>query len=203
MSEIKIIIVEDEPLILEELADTLVDLGYEVIGKFMEGPVAVDALNHLKPDLVFLDINLNGPLSGIDIGNQLSKEKTAPFIYLTSYGDRKTIAEASKTEPLNYLIKPFTDEALLSAIEVGMYNYSKRFAPGGMSRDIINSKILNQITEKEYEILEAIFKGQSNYQIAELQYISRNTVKTHIKNIYNKLDVHNRSELLARLRELL
>jgi DNA-binding NarL/FixJ family response regulator len=199
----KILVVEDEPLILEELCDTLEDLDYEVVGKCMDGETALDALNHVSPDLVILDINLGDGISGIDLGRHLGDHDVAPFIYLTSYGDRATINEAKKTRPMGYIMKPFTEEDLLSAIEISMFNYSRQHIPQGLSLDLINGQILAALTEKEFEVLEGIFEGKSNAQIAEEHFISRNTVKTHIKNLYVKMDVHTRSELLARLRTLM
>ena len=203
MSQLKILVVEDEPLILEELCDTLVDLDYEVVGKCMDGETALDALKHVTPDLVILDINLGEGMSGIEVGQHLADHDVAPFIFLTSYGDRATINEAKKTRPMGYIMKPFTEEDLLSAIEISMFNYSKQHIPQGLSLDLINGQILAALTEKEFEVLEGIFEGKSNAQIAEEHFISRNTVKTHIKNLYVKMDVHTRSELLARLRALM
>lgn len=203
MNNYRVIVLEDEPLISTELVGTLNDLGYEVVAELDDPELVIPAIEHTKPDLVFLDINLGHELTGIDIGRKLQKMGKVPFIYLTSFGDRKTIAQASETEPLTYLMKPFNEHTLISAIEVGMVNYHKRSLPNELNLDRINETINGEITRKEFEVLQSIFKGKSNNQIAQQHFVSLNTVKTHIKNLYVKLDVHNRSELLARLRALL
>ena len=68
---------------------------------------------------------------------------------------------------------------------------------------MINDKLLAKLTEKEFEILSEMYEGKTNKQMSEAHFISINTIKTHIKNIYDKLDVHSRTETMAKLRTLL
>ena len=96
-------------------------LGYEVCGMSADPVTAVEEIQSLKPDLVFLDINLNSEHDGIWVGEQLNM----PFIYLTAYSDAKTIEHAAGSEPASYLIKPFEKAQVFAAITLALKNYEK------------------------------------------------------------------------------
>ena len=113
-----------------------------------------------------------------------------------------TLQRAKKTKPIGYIVKPFIKDQLLSTIEISLHNYAQGQIPGGLDRAQLNGKIIAPISEREFSVLQHIYTGKTNVQMAELEYVSVNTIKYHIKQLYQKLDVHSRSELLARLRTL-
>jgi len=105
----KIFIVEDEPLILEDLKISIEQLGYIVVG---DADNAIHALQFIKGnsiDLILLDINIMGDIDGIELGKMIRKEFQIPFIYITSYFDANTTTRAQETNPLAYIVKPFKD----------------------------------------------------------------------------------------------
>ena len=119
----KILIVEDEEdlaLLLEEL---LVDLGFLVVGKCSTEKSALDLVRTKKPDLVLMDIMLGGEESGIVIAEKITKYYNIPVIYTTAYGNQKVVEKAKKSGVYGYLIKPYKQEDLYSAIEVALYKH--------------------------------------------------------------------------------
>ncbi|MDP1728527.1 MAG: response regulator [Bacteroidota bacterium] len=120
MQSLRILIVEDEFIIANNLKMMLEDLGYNPYEPVMNQVEAIETLKSKDVDLVILDINLNGKQEGIDIGKLINEKYHIPFIYLTSNADKETINEAKQTKPRTYLIKPFIAEDIYAAIEVAV-----------------------------------------------------------------------------------
>ncbi len=199
-SNINILVVEDEPIIAEDIISFLDDKGYSVAENCYTKENALSFLKANEPDIVLLDINMGQGTEGIEIARYLSNHKNIPFIFLTSYTDKTTIDQAKLTHPMGYISKPIDFKSLYSTIEISLYNFSKMLLRMQPEMDQLNRNLLSPITRKEFDILIAIYGGRNNKQIAEEQFVSINTVKTHIKNLYDKMNVHSRSELLAKVR---
>jgi len=197
-----ILIIEDEVLIAEDLAETCLSYGYEVVEPAYSPGDALNKLNKERVDLVFLDINLESSINGIEIADYINDKLNIPFIYLTSYADSKTLAQARKTKPMAYLTKPFKKSDIYTTIEIAMENYARLNANGFPTIEKINKSLLSKITQREYELLMAIDKGKSNKQLCDQFFISINTVKVHLKHCYLKLGVNSRVAALSRLRQL-
>jgi DNA-binding LytR/AlgR family response regulator len=125
MQSVRILIAEDDWIIAKEVSLTLQDLGFDVIGTFDTGEELLQKLPTLKPDLILLDIDLAGTMTGIDIAEKL-KPQGIPFIFLTAMADIKTIEKAKQTAPYAYLVKPVRAENLLSTIEISLYNFHRQ-----------------------------------------------------------------------------
>jgi DNA-binding LytR/AlgR family response regulator len=124
MSSFRILIVEDEVLIADTLERHLRKKGYTVIGKAISYEEAIDLYQDQQPDLVLLDIRLYGSKSGIAIAQWLRKQpKAAPFIYLTSQLDQRSLDAAKATYPAGYLSKPVQPQSLYTTIEIALHNY--------------------------------------------------------------------------------
>jgi len=117
-ADYRILIVEDELIIAEMIKEMLIDLGYEVTGIAKNYEQAIDKCQKYRPDLVFLDINLNAPKDGVDVARYISEVMNIPHIYLTSYSDPDTVRKAAITAPVGYLLKPFSQEDLFTTIEL-------------------------------------------------------------------------------------
>jgi DNA-binding NarL/FixJ family response regulator len=195
-------IVEDDPVISMDIADQLEMLDYEVAGRFYHADAAIQELAHRRADLVILDIDLEGEQDGVDIAHYINQNLGIPFIYLTAYADRTTLARVKETQPAGYIVKPFNQKDLLAQIEIALYKHAQRYATT-LASDRINAQIHTPLTEREFEILNMIYEGHSNRKIAEALFVSLNTIKTHIKSIYLKMEVNSRAHCLARVRELM
>ena len=129
MEKIKIGIVEDDEIISKNISIILNTLGYETTLPATDYHEALKMIESWKPDLVMLDIQIDGPKDGIDVAEFINKDHKIPFIFLTSNSDKYTVERAKKVFPPAYLIKPFGKEDLFSAIEICLYNFSKETAP--------------------------------------------------------------------------
>jgi len=123
MSRIKIFVVEDEAIVARDLKNSLENLGYEVDDVVASGEEAVVRALALSPDLVLMDIMLKGYMDGIEAAARIRKEIDLPVIYLTAYADDDTLKRAKITTPLGYILKPFDERELHTAIEIGLYKH--------------------------------------------------------------------------------
>ena len=118
-----ILVVEDEAIIARDIQKTLKDLGYIVPAPVFSGEEALEAVDAYHPDLVLMDIRLLGEIDGIETTARLREKHGTPVIYLTSHSDEATIARAKATGAYGYVLKPFDERELRSAIEVALQKY--------------------------------------------------------------------------------
>ena len=125
MSKVRILIVEDELIIAEDMKDILEDLGYEVVGITPEEQEAKRMLVATTPDLAILDITLGRNQSGLQVAKFINENIYIPLIFCTSYADKSTVSKAKELHPNGYLINP--EATAISLIE-GCWLYSGDFA---------------------------------------------------------------------------
>ena len=205
MNEIKVLIVEDEPIIAENIAMYLNNHDFVVSGIAYDDEEARNQLQRNLPDAVILDINLDSETDGIQIADYINKHFSIPFLFLTSYADKETIERAKAVEPWGYIVKPFNEKTLLATLEIAISNFAQR---SNQQMPVVNLEKINRhlttpVSEREINVLQLIYEGKTNRQIADQMYVSVNTVKKHINNSYLKLDASSRSTAIARLRELM
>jgi DNA-binding NarL/FixJ family response regulator len=199
MAKRKIFIVEDEPMIAHDIKEYLEEGDFKVSGIAYNGKSAMNKLKREAVEAVILDIQLKGEISGVDIAHFINAELHIPFIFLTSHADKATLEDATRTRPGGYILKPFDKSSIHAALEVAIFNHRKPDLPG---LEQINHKIPTPLSDREYELLLLIKKGLSNSDIASLMEISPNTVKTHLSNLFTKLDAHKRTDALYRVEQL-
>jgi CheY-like chemotaxis protein len=116
-------VVEDEFIIAQSIENSLKMMGYTVIGVVSSGKKAIEKTEAKKPDLILMDIKLHGDMDGIEAAYQIQSRFNIPVIYLTACSDEYLKARAEKTNPAGYIIKPFKNQTLKSAIEMGLCRY--------------------------------------------------------------------------------
>ncbi len=116
----RVLIVEDEAIIAEDIRRTLVHLGYDVPPSAATGGDAVALAGSLQPRLILMDIKLKGPMDGIEAAGLIRDRFGIPVVFLTSHSDEATLARAKETQPYGYILKPFEDRELRIAIEVAL-----------------------------------------------------------------------------------
>ena len=119
----KVLIVEDETIIAMELEDRLTHLGYAVTGSAASASAAFNSIENERPDIVLMDIHIQGSQDGIETAKQVGIHFNIPVIYLTAYADDATVQRAKITKPFAYLVKPFREDELRAAIEVARYTH--------------------------------------------------------------------------------
>ncbi len=120
---IRLFIVEDQRLIAADLENTLRKLGYEVVGNATSGEEAIEAVTAARPDLVLMDIRLQGAIDGIQAAEAISRRIEVPIVYVTAYADEETIRRAKVTGPFGYVVKPFNPRELQASIEIALYKH--------------------------------------------------------------------------------
>ena len=121
MEKAKILVVEDEAIVAMDIADTLRKLGYGITGTVPSGEHAIASVKENRPDLIFMDIGLQGEMDGIQTAAQIRSQYSIPVIFLTAFVDEQTLERAKATVPAGYLTKPFEENDLRIAIEIGLY----------------------------------------------------------------------------------
>jgi PAS domain S-box-containing protein len=118
-----ILVVEDEVIVANDIKDTLISFGYTVAGMVKSGEAALERVAETSPDLVLMDIHLAGTIDGIEAAGQIHAKYGTPVIFLTAYADNALIERAKVAQPYGYIVKPYEERGLHSAIEMALYKY--------------------------------------------------------------------------------
>ena len=120
----KILVVEDEVIVAQDISETLTELGYEVVKNVLSESQAINACKTYSPDLVLMDIMLKGKSDGTKVGKRIFDEFDIPIIYLTAYSGEKILDNAKLSRPYGYIVKPFDKTSLYTTIEIALYKYN-------------------------------------------------------------------------------
>jgi len=196
--KMKIIIVDDHPLVRQgiEMVTGLED-DIELVGFASNGREAIKLLQENRPDIALVDLRMPGE-HGLDVVKEGKVVHPAcKFIILTSYVTEEDIREAMATKVDGYILKDALPEELLSAIRLVFWG-KKYFDPAvvqyAMEKKGAEGDLLSQLTPRELDVLAALAKGLNNRSIAENLYISEHTVKKHIGQILEKLELKDRTQ---------
>lgn len=118
-----VLIVEDESIIAQDLSNLIYKFGYDVCGILSSGEEVLENSIQLEPDLILMDIKLRGNITGIEAAEEIRKNKDIPIIYVTAYADVDSVQKAKLTEPYAYIVKPFDEKSLHTAIEITIYKH--------------------------------------------------------------------------------
>lgn len=121
MDRPKIMVVEDEWIIANDIKNCLVDLGYMVTSIAATGEEAIAQAGQDSPDLILMDIMLKGEMNGIEAAKEIRKRFEIPVIYLTAYDNQYLVEQAKQTDNYGYLLKPFKDKELHIAIDMALH----------------------------------------------------------------------------------
>jgi len=123
MNPIKILVVEDEIIVAEDIGFRLKKLGYIVTATVASGEEAIEKVTENQPDLVLMDIVLKGDMDGVTAAEKIRSKVDIPTVFLTAYADDKTLQRAKLTNPFGYIIKPFQQNDLRVAIEIALHRH--------------------------------------------------------------------------------
>ena len=122
----KILVVENETIISDHILSILKELNYISFQPATNYTEALEQIEHEQPDLVLIDIFLEGRKTGIDLAEEINRKYKLPFIFLTANADRETVDKAKITKPQAYLVKPFDKEDLYTAIELSLHKFEQQ-----------------------------------------------------------------------------
>lgn len=201
-SKFKILIVEDEVAIAEDLYDILEMAGYDVVGPAYSYDQAMEFLAMETPHLCFLDIALKGRETGLDVADVLNEKYKIPFIFLTSFSDASTVTDVVSRNPGGYLVKPFKEKDIGPAVALALANDELSKKEVFPRIEFINKFISKPISAQEYNVLKLLWQGCKNAEIAESLFVSLNTIKSHVSHIYMKLEVNSRAGAINKIMNL-
>jgi two-component system nitrate/nitrite response regulator NarL len=192
----RVVIVDDHPVVRQGVRQTLeMEEDMKVVGVAGTCSEGVDAIVTLKPDMAIVDMKMPGG-TGLDlIRRARDKVPECRFIILTSYASHQNISGAVSENVEGYVLKEALPEELLSAIRLvanGRRYYDPEIMDSLMHK--VTSDPLDKLTARELEILQSLTEGLSNKEIAKRHYISENTVKKHICNILDKIELQDRTQ---------
>lgn len=147
VTKAKILVVEDEPIVALDLAATLGDLGYAVVGQAATRAAAVALARELQPEVVLMDIHLEHRHDGIAAAREIRNELDLPVIFVTAYDDEATLAQAQVVEPYAYLLKPFSDRSLRVAIETARFHHRMQRERQRLMKDLEAATQRNALLE--------------------------------------------------------
>jgi DNA-binding NarL/FixJ family response regulator len=204
---IRIVLVDDEQMVRQGLRMILEsEDGFEVVGEAGDGAAAVNEVKRLDPDVVLMDIQMPG-VNGLDATRQivsLGREGSSRVLVLTTFDLDEYVYEALRAGASGFLLKRTPAEDLVAGVRVVAAgeallspSVTKRLI-GEFARrpstDRPSPAVLDDLTDREREVLGLIAQGLSNREIAEKLFLSEGTVKTHIKRIFFKLDLRDRTQ---------
>jgi two-component system nitrate/nitrite response regulator NarL len=206
MQPTKVLIVDDHALLRRGVRNTIEpEEDFEVVGEAEDGAEALAKAKELKPDLILMDISMPHG-NGLEALSAIKKElPDVKIIMLTVHDKDENLLEAIKRGAEGFLSKNVRAKALLDSLRGAMRGEAaiSRHMAGKILREFVrlaeieDKKTSGQLTPREKEVLQKLSEGLSNKEIGLSLCISENTVKVHVKNIFRKLHLQNRTEAAA------
>lgn len=197
----RILIVDDEESVRLALKKTLEYDGFSVVDA-EDGPTALRLAEVNDFDVILLDLKMPG-MNGMDVFDALMRSgDSAEVIFLTGHGTISSAVNALKQGALDYLQKPWAGDDIVSKVQYAV-DVRRHKTRGLLQRAFDSLAQQYQLTNKQSEVCGYLLGGMSNAHIAARMSISAHTVKTHLKNIFAKLNIESRTEMIARILEKL
>ena len=207
----KVLIVDDDALVAQSLSTILsVEADVEVVGLGRSGPEAIEKYRELKPDILLMDIQMPGG-DGLSAAERiLAADVAARIVFLTTFSDDEYIVRALRMGSRGYLIKQDVAQIApaLRSVMAGVcvlegevlersatMRLSARPEPGGPQNKPLRGTVFAALTDREYEVVEAVAEGLDNAEVAARLFMSEGTVRNHISSILAKLGLRNRTQV--------
>lgn len=186
MSSITILVVEDEPIIADDIESTLLELNYNVADVVDNGKDAIIALSENEVDIILMDISIGGSMDGIQLAKKINEKHNIPIIFLTSFYDQKTLNRAKKLNPAGYIVKPFDEADLKANIELAQFKVNKQ--PTLPAIDKFFVRIGQELKSLEPDNILYV-EGLDNYShiyTAESKHVVSHTLKSVAEKLEKK-----------------
>ena len=207
----KVLIVDDDALVAQSLSTILsVEADVEVVGLGRSGPEAIEKYRELKPDILLMDIQMPGG-DGLSAAERiLAEDAGARIVFLTTFSDDEYIVRALRMGSRGYLIKQDVAQIApaLRSVMAGVcvlegevlersatMRLSARPEPDGPQGRPLRGTVFAALTDREYEVVEAVAEGLDNAEVAARLFMSEGTVRNHISSILAKLGLRNRTQV--------
>ena len=192
------LVADDHPAVVEAVADVLAASGIEIVGRARDGTHAVDLIEEHRPRVALLDLRMPG-LSGIEVARRIGRSapESAVILY-TAFGDRALLTEAMDAGARGFVLKEAPLAEVVRAVELvaAGRTYVDPVLAGVLASSSATDNIPN-LTPRERDVLRLLADGLSNEEIGKSLFISRETVRTHLRKAMAKLDADTRTEAVA------
>lgn len=205
MDSIRVLLVDDHSLFRRGVAAALADQeGIEVVGQAADGLAGIEKARELRPNVVVMDLQMPR-CGGVEACQVLQKELPAINVLMLTVSEKETdLFSAIKAGAKGYLLKDAEPEELGEAVVhvskggvIVSPTMATKLLTEFKSADVYKAEAASGLSNRETEILQEVAKGATNKEIANTLFISENTVKTHLRNILDKLHLANRSQAAA------
>lgn len=191
----KIIIVDDDPLVVKSLKTIVESSGITVLGIGHSGLEAIDLYKTLSPDVVLMDIRMND-MTGIDATKEILEiDKDAKILLITTFQDDEYIREALSLGSRGYILKQNIDSIIpsINAVHSGNMVFDSQIVSS--IKKYREKDIVGELTDRELDILVLVADGLNNKEIANEIYLSEGTVRNYISTMLDKLSLRDRTQL--------
>lgn len=206
MKKIKVLIADDHQVVREGLSAILrTKEEIEVVGEVKDGAEAVEQARRLKPDVILMDISMPG-MNGVEATRQIKREQPeVGVVVLTMYDEEEHIYDLVKAGATGYLLKDSDSSQIVKAIKTVARGESlihpsvaskilHEFSSLAQGKGQPVKKKTQELSEREVEVLKLVAEGKTNKEIANVLNLSEKTIKNHVRNIFHKLQVYNRTQ---------
>ncbi len=198
MNRFKVLIVEDELIIAEDIKEILENAAYEVVGVAASSDETLQLLTTIMPDILLMDVSIKGNIDGIQLANTIRERFDLPFIYITSYTTKSVLERAKLTKPYGYIVKPYKEQDVLIAVELALSNAASDKLKQNPLAPIVKTQ--NQLLDDHLFIRDKggllkikfsdilFLEADSNYTTIHLAN-SKYTLRSTLKNAEEQLPV--------------
>lgn len=216
-----VLVVEDEWLVARHIQTCLQAAGFDVPSPVHSARAAVETARHARPDVIVMDVKLDGEMDGISAAREIGRFRRTPIVYLTAHTDRDTVARAAGGHASSYILKPFVERQLVSAVVLAAHQAG---ADGSGADGIPGEEHLRalaawlnrtnqspapvqvpapppagragRLSPRERELVQLLSEGARLSGVARRLGLSTHTVRNHLKSIFRKLDIHSQHDLV-------
>lgn len=190
MANARLLIVEDEAVVAMAIQSKLESMGYSIVDVARSGEAAVQLALQKDPDLILMDIRLQGEMDGVAAACQIRELRSIPVVFLTAHGDRETLQRAKTAEPFGYVLKPFTEQDLLAAVEISLHKHSMEVKRGlaqqERSKETVR-EITAELTQRHRELTALNASFQKHIRTKEEEDRNHQAVRSSVRELVNRI----------------
>ena len=190
MDRAQVLVVEDEAIVAMDIQSKLEDLGYSVIALIRSGEEAVQTACQMRPDLILMDINLQGDMDGISAAARIQECNPTPVVFMTARGDKDTVHRAKMTGPMGYIIKPFDENDLRATIEVALNKHlmveTQEAAQREHAKEAVRERTV-ELAQRHRELSALNNAFQKHLKVRDEETRNSQDLRGYVKDVVNRI----------------